>query len=272
MVIHSDMINNESFCQYYNTRTCKGDTKRIMAEWLGLTLIFFMAGITQGVTGFGAGLVAMPLLAFYLDIRVAVPLCMLNGLLITGFLSLQLKNHVDWRKIMPLLVGCLPGVVLGIGLLKKTDEALLSLLLGLLLVVYGGFRLLFTVHPRGVHRGWAYVAGFATGAISGAFSAGGPPTIIYTTLTGWNKDEIKATLSGFFFISGVLTAIGHGASGLTTVTVLRFFAATAPAVLIGVAIGAFCSRRFSTEGYIKLILVCLVLLGLLMVGRFFLPL
>jgi hypothetical protein len=243
-----------------------------MAEWLGLTLIFFTAGITQGVTGFGAGLVAMPLLAFYLDIRVAVPLCMLNGLLITGFLSLQLINHVDRRKIMPLLVGCLPGVVLGISLLKKTDDALLSLLLGLLLVGYGGYRLLVTVHPRGVHRGWAYVAGFATGVISGAFSAGGPPTIIYTTLTGWNKDEIKATLSGFFFISGVVTAVGHAASGLTTVTVLHFFAATAPAVLAGVAIGAFCSRRFSTEGYIKLILLCLVLLGLLMVGRYLLPL
>lgn len=239
-----------------------------MAEWLALTLIFFIAGITQGVTGFGAGLVAMPLLAFYMDIRVAVPLCMLNGLIITGFLSLQLKNHIDWHKIMPLLIGCLPGVVLGISLLKKTDEALLTLMLGLLLLGYGGYRLLFTMHPRGVHRGWAYVAGFSTGAISGAFSAGGPPTIIYTTLTGWTKDEIKATLSGFFFISGVVTALGHAVSGLTTLTVFRFLAITAPAVLAGVALGSFCSRRFSTEGYIKLILVFLLLLGLLMVGRF----
>lgn len=90
-----------------------------MPEWLGLTFIFFMAGVIQGMTGFGAGLLAMPLLAFYLDIRVAVPLCMLNGLLITGFLSLQLKNYVDWHKITPLLVGCLPGVVPGIVLLKK---------------------------------------------------------------------------------------------------------------------------------------------------------
>jgi uncharacterized membrane protein YfcA len=193
---------------------------------------------------------------------------MLNGLIITGFLSLQLRQHVDWRKIMPLLVGCLPGVVLGISLLKKTDEALLSLLLGLLLIGYGGYRLVFSLRPRDVHRGWAYVAGFSTGAISGAFSAGGPPTIIYTTLPGWTKDEIKATLSGFFFICGVVTAIGHVASGLTTVTVLRFFTPTAPAVLAGVTLGAFFSCRFSTAGYIKLILACLVLLGLLMVGRF----
>jgi len=238
-----------------------------MPEWLGLTFIFFMAGITQGMTGFGAGLLAMPLLAFYLDLRVAVPLCMLNGLLITGFLSLQLKNYVDWRKIMPLLVGSLPGVVLGIVLLKKTDDTLLTLLLGLLLVGYGGYRLLVRVRPRGMHPGWAYLAGFATGLISGAFSAGGPPTIIYTTLTDWTKDEIKATLSGFFFVGGVVTAAGHAASGLTTMPVLHLYGATGPAVLAGVTLGAFCSKRFSTEGYIRLVLVCLLLLGLLMIGR-----
>jgi uncharacterized membrane protein YfcA len=240
----------------------------MMQEWLSLMCIFFMAGMTQGVTGFGAGLLAMPLLAFYLDIRIAVPLCMLNGLLITGFLSLHLKNYVDWRKIMPLLVGCLPGVVLGIGLLKKTDETILALLLGLLLVGYAGYRLLATVRPhRVLPPGWAYLAGFATGLISGAFSAGGPPTIIYTTLTGWTKDEIKATLSGFFFAGGVVTAAGHAASGLTTMKVLHLFGATAPAVLAGVTLGAFSAKRFSTAGYIRLVLVCLLLLGLLLIGR-----
>jgi len=168
---------------------------------------------------------------------------------------------------MPLLVGCLPGVVLGIVLLKKTDDTLLTLLLGLLLVGYGGYRLLVTVRPQAMHPGWAYLAGFATGLISGAFSAGGPPTIIYTTLTGWTKEEIKATLSGFFFVSGVVTAAGHAASGLTTMPVLHLYGATGPAVLAGVTLGAFCSKRFSTEGYIRLVLICLLLLGLLMIGR-----
>ncbi|MCF6291138.1 MAG: sulfite exporter TauE/SafE family protein [Desulfobacterales bacterium] len=230
-----------------------------------MTLIFFMAGLIQGMTGFGAGLLAMPLLAFFLDIRVAVPLCMLNGLIITAYLSLQLRKYADWQKIMPLLIGCLPGVVAGVALLKKIDQTLLKVLLGLLLIAYSGHRLLFTVRPRPVQRGWAYLAGFATGAISGAFSAGGPPTIIYTTLTGWNKDEIKATLSVFFFISGVATAIGHAVSGLTTVTVLGFMVVTGPAVFVGVALGSYYSRHFSSEGYIRLILVILLLLGILMI-------
>ena len=166
---------------------------------------------------------------------------------------------------MPLLIGCLPGIVLGVALLKRIDETLLKVLLGLLLIAYSGHRLLFTVRPRPLRRIWAYLAGFATGAISGVFSAGGPPTIIYTTMTGWNKDEIKATLSVFFFISGVATAIGHAASGLTTVTVLRFLVFTGPAVFAGVVLGAYYSRRFSSEGYIRLVLVCLLLLGILMI-------
>ncbi|MDH3349053.1 MAG: sulfite exporter TauE/SafE family protein [Desulfobulbaceae bacterium] len=235
-----------------------------MQELLILTFIFFLAGFVQGVTGFGAGLLAMPLLAFYLDIKVAVPLCTLNGLVITAFLSVMLKNHIDFKKIMPLAIGCLPGVVVGVGLLKNVNENVLAALLGLLISGYAGYRLVGKIRPRPLHQAWAYLAGFGTGAISGAFSAGGPPTIIYTTLTGWSKDEIKATLSGFFFITGVTTVIGHVLSGLTTFLVLRSFSVTIWGVAFGVYLGSYLSRRFSTEGYLNLILSCLFFLGLFM--------
>lgn len=236
-----------------------------MSELLILALIFFFAGFIQGVTGFGAGLLAMPLLAFYLDIKVAAPLCTLNGLIITAYLSWSLRNHMELKKILPLALGCLPGVIVGVGMLKNVNEHVLTGLLGLLISVYSGYRLAFQIRPRSLHHTWGYLAGFGTGVISGAFSAGGPPTIIYTTLTGWSKDEIKATLSGFFLITGVITAIGHATSGLTTVTVCHFFLITALGVLGGVSSGSFFSRRFSTEGYLKLILACLLLLGLFMI-------
>lgn len=235
-------------------------------ELLILASIFFLAGFIQGITGFGAGLLAMPLLAFYLDLQVAAPLCTLNGLIITAYLSLSLHHHMDRKKILPLTVGCLPGVIVGVGMLKSANEDLLTILLGLLVSSYAAYRLTFKISSRNLHHRWGYLAGFLTGVISGAFSAGGPPTIIYTTLTGWSKNDIKATLSGFFLITGLVTAAGHALSGLTTPTVLRFFLITALAVLTGVFSGSYISRRFTTEGYLKIILVCLLLLGLLMIG------
>ncbi len=235
-----------------------------MLTYLLIFIIFLAAGFTQGLTGFGFGLLAIPLLVTFMDIKTAIPLCSLQGLLITGYLSLRLKKHIDQRKIFPLLAGCLPGIAVGVSFLKKAPHNLLGTMLGLMLITYSLYRLYVTHRPRTIHRYWAYVAGFGTGAIGGAFSAGGPPTIIYTTLRGWTKDEIKATLSGFFLTGGIFIVLAHAINGLTTAVVLHYFLVSAPAVVLGVVVGSTLYDRIDTERYLRLLFYVLLAMGILM--------
>ena len=235
-----------------------------MAVHVFVSLIFLAAGFAQGITGFGSALVAMPLLLLFLDARTAVPLCMLNGLIITLFLSLQLKRHMDWRKVLPLCLGCLPGIYVGVAFLQHADDRLIKGLLGLMLVAYSGFMSLARPRPRQLHPSWALLAGFGTGVIGSAFSAGGPPTIVYTTLTGWDKDSAKATLSGFFFLTGALIALAHAGIGLTTRLVLGHVACSALFVFAGVWAGSRLYARLSKAAYFRAVLLLLGLLGLTM--------
>ncbi len=230
-----------------------------------ISLIFFSAGLLQGLSGFGAALLAMPLLVLVLDVREAVTLTLLNTLIINLFLSVQLKSHLDWRKILPLVIGCVPGVYVGVTLLRNMNPAIIKLSLGLLIISYGLYCLFGRLGPKRLGKGWGYAAGFATGTIGGAFSAGGPPTIIYTTLTGWQKDEIKATLSSFFFFTSSMAATGHYLSGLTTPSVLAFFGVTALPVLAGVLLGARFYKKLKTRSYLTIIYYLLVILGLMLV-------
>ena len=101
---------------------------------LFIALIFLGAGFTQGLSGFGSALLAMPLLTIFIKVKTAVPLCMLNGLIITLFLSLQLKRHMDWEKIGPLSTGCLPGIWVGVFFLRHTHDDIMKLLLGVMLI------------------------------------------------------------------------------------------------------------------------------------------
>ena len=234
-------------------------------SYIYIPFIFLAAGFTQGVSGFGSALVAMPLLLFFMDAHMAVPLCMLNGLIITSFLSLQLRRHVDWKKITPLLVGCMPGIYVGARFLKEADSNLIKLLLGIMLVSYSLYSLLAKPVARKMKPVWPYAAGFGTGVIGSAFSAGGPPTIIYITLTGWNKDDMKATLSVFFFITGIFMAIAHALTGLTTKAVVQNFALSSFFVLLGVWLGSICYGRIKRETYLRIILSLLVVMGLVMI-------
>ena len=229
-------------------------------------LIFLLAGFTQGISGFGAGLVGMPLLTMLLGIKAAVPLSMLNGLLITGFLSLQLKRHIDWQKILPLLLGCLPGIVLGAVLLKSLNADLLQLCLGVFIAAYALYCLGSPPRLKVISPRWSYLAGFLTGTISSVFSAGGPPAVIYVSLTGWTKDEIKATLSVFFFVSGIVTAMGHAMGGLTTLTTLQQMLTSGPTTLLGVLLGARLARQIRQQAYVRIMLWLLILMGVMMIA------
>lgn len=236
-----------------------------MFTYFLVAVIFSLAGFTQGVSGFGAALVAIPLLSLVMDIKTAVPLCMLNGLIITSFLTFQLKEHLDWKKILPLFVGSLPGIFIGVLFLKSANAGVMKVLLGMMLIAYAFYRFPAQPRSRSVNSVWSYVAGFASGVIGGAFSAGGPPTVIYTTLTNWSKDDIKATLSGFFFTSGMLTAMSHAVIGITTVEVFRYFAGSLLFVLVSVYAGSVCYDRLKRETYVRVILALLIVLGILMI-------
>ena len=240
-----------------------------MTTFIIVSIIFFMAGFIQGLSGFGSALLAMPLLTIFIDVKVAVPLCILNSFLITSYLSFKLKDYMEIKKILPLIVGSLPGIYLGIVFLKSMESDLIKILLGLMIVVYCFYTLVFRPAPRKIHRAWAYLAGFGTGFIGAAFSAGGPPAIIYTTLTGWSKNHIKATLTGFFFIGNIFVITGHAASGLTNALVLKYMFTSAGFVLSGVYLGSLLYDKTDTRVYLKLILATLMALGIMMIGSAF---
>ncbi len=229
-----------------------------------LYLIFLLAGFTQGVSGFGSALIAMPLLTTFLTIKTAVPLCVLNSLIITTCLSLQLRRHINWRRIFPLLAGCLPGIVFGLLVLKHVPNIILQISLGLLIIFYASYNLFSSTTRKikgKISTGWAYAAGFCTGGISASLGAGGPPTIIYVTMTGWTNDEIKAALSIFFLITSIFTALGQAVSGLTTPLILHDFIRSAPFTLLGVWAGVQLYNRINRQTYIRIMFWLLLVMG-----------
>ncbi len=230
-----------------------------------ISIIFLLAGFIQGVTGFGSALVAIPLLSLVIDIKDAVPLCILNSLVITTYLSLKMRKHLDHKKIIPLCAAAIPGIITGSTILKQVSSAIIQICLGILLVAYSIYNLISKPEQRKLHIAWSYIAGFLSGAIGAAFSAGGPPTIIYATLNDWKKDTIKATLSGFFLFNSYLIATVHAINGLTTIEIFAYFMISAPFVFLGTVLGTIYYGKIPGEHYLQLIYIFLILMGVMMI-------
>lgn len=171
-----------------------------MQTYLWICLILFLAGFVQGLSGFGAVLFSLPLLSIFLDIKTVIPLVALAALMMTLIVLIQLWRHLEWKKVYPLIIGALPGVFVGVYFLKKFDKGVIHWILGATLIVYALYSLFIQKSVKGIRERWAFLFGFLGGCLGGAFSAGGPPAIVYTSLSSWNKDQIKVTLQLFCII------------------------------------------------------------------------
>jgi uncharacterized protein len=228
-----------------------------------IPLIALLAGFTQGLSGFGSVLVALPLLAFFLDFGIAVPLVSTWGMSINLILMVQMRPHLRLQHIGPLTAAALPGIPLGVYILTHVAVRVLELLLGGLLVVFSLYFLWSGGKTRQLSRGWAYAAGFCSGFLGGSLASSGPPVIVYTALQPWPKDEIKSTLTGFFFLSGLVILAAQALSGLFTPEVLNRSLFSIPFIILGVFLGSACYHRLATARYRQVVVGLITLLGLL---------
>jgi uncharacterized membrane protein YfcA len=235
-----------------------------MQTYIWVSLILFLAGFTHGLSGFGSVLISLPLLALLLEIKTVIPIAALAAATMALMVLVQVRRQFEWKNTAPLILGAVPGIVVGVLLLKLLDSEVIHWILGTVLILYALMSLLLGSPSRDPSAGWAYPFGFLAGCAGGALGAPGPPVIIYTSLRLWTKDQMKATLQGFFLISGVIIVLSHAVSGLTTGSVLRFYGVALPSLILGTYVGSRLYGIIPEPGYRKVVLFLLAGLGIFM--------
>ncbi len=225
--------------------------------------ILFGAAFVHGLAGFAFALLAVPLLIFLWPLQEIVPLLALFGGTINGLLLLSLRQYFHWRRVSPLWWGSIPGVFLGAIFLSRAPEEYLRMILALLLVTYGFWGLLNPRPKVKLGDGWGYFFGFWAGALGAALNTPGPPVVIYVTLKGWSKEEVKSTLQGYFFGLAALIVSAHAYHGLLSFEVFKRYVFFLPAVVGGLFLGHRLYYRLSLKAYLRLIYGILILAGVL---------
>ena len=205
---------------------------------LAAGLIVLLAYFIRGISGFGSGLVAVPLLAHFLPLTFVVPLVLVIDFAGSLMLGLQARRHIRWDELRPLLPFGLFGVVAGTLLLINLPRTPLLVGLGLFVLAFG-LRNVLNLHGRRlVSRLWAAPAGLLGGTIGALFGTGGPPYVIYLNHRLHDKSELRATFTGLFFLEGSVRMATFVVAGLLLdPTLLVTVVAALPLVALGLWIG-----------------------------------
>ena len=225
----------------------------------------FAAYVVRGMSGFGAGLVAAPLLALVLPVHVVVPMSGLLVFVLFIFLTMRDRAHVIWRELKLLAPPTIAGVVAGLLLFRSLDNQLLLVMLGGFLVLYAGYML--AVHAFGLPQfrlseRWAIPLGF-TGALFDTLFGGGGGTlvVIYMHARGVGRMEFRATIAMLWFFEMIARIGGYALAGFYTREVLVLVAALLPVMWAGTWVGERLGNRVSQEAFSRILAVMLMLSG-----------
>lgn len=227
----------------------------------GLVAAMFVAAFTQAVTGFGSALVGMPLLAQIVGVTVGAPLLAVVSLPMNLILLLSQRRGFDLRAVWRIAFAVLIAIPLGIVSIEKLSERIVLILLGVILVGYGLYALIVPRLPTLAKPAWAYLFGFLSGLLAGAYNVGGPPLVIYAACREWEADEFRSNLQGLFFLTNIVVVLGHFWNGTLNQGVLDYLPVALMALLVGIGAGLVLDRYIPERLFHKLVLVALILLG-----------
>lgn len=183
-----------------------------------LVLAATLAGLVRGFSGFGSGLVYMPIAGSVLPPAQAVAVLVLMDLIgplanIPGAWRTGSPREIGW-----LALGMLGGLPLGLAaLLAVPPEAFrwtVSLMaLATVAALVTGWRW------RGA-RGWGTTAaaGFVSGIVGGATALPGPPVILYYMASPMPVAQVRANLTMFLVMVDLGLATLLGATGQLSLT------------------------------------------------------
>lgn len=231
---------------------------------LPILAIIFAAALARATFGFGDALVAMPLLALWVPLRVATPLMAMVGPVLSLALLYREWRHLDLRSMMRLIVSTVAGIPVGLLLLKRVDEKPIDLVLAAVIILFAAYNLLRPGLLRLRTERAAPVFGFIAGILGAATNTNGPPVVVYGALRGWPPEAFRATLQGYFLPTGLAILVGQGIAGLWTGPVVAVFLASLPAVLLAVVLGRALGRRIPAAKFRSAVYVLMLALGLVL--------
>ncbi|GMR15718.1 MAG: sulfite exporter TauE/SafE family protein [Gammaproteobacteria bacterium] len=223
--------------------------------------ILVVAYTFRGVTGFGSGLIATPLLVLFLPLTFTIPFISLLDMTASITHITHTRQHISWKVILRAIPFAFIGVPIGLLTLQTIDTQILVKVLGVFIVLFAVYSLISPKLKKSNSIIWPAFGGFFGSLVGAMFGTGGPFYVFYFQLQQLDKSVFRATCAAVFLIDGLIRAFGFAVSGFYTSTVLLSIAYALPVMFFAMYIGNHLHTNISQRTFQKAIGIFLVFSG-----------
>ncbi len=206
-----------------------------------VSIFSVLAGISQGVCGFGAGIILMVLLPHFYPISQSAAITGIISLVIIVFMLIRYRRHIRIEKVILPLILYAAVSSSAIYIAPHVDEALLKRLFGIFLVLITLYH--FLLAKKSSAEKWPLAVSILaiafSGLCSGLFSVGGPLMVLYFLAHTGSKEEFLGTTECLFFINLLLATCLRVKNGI----LLPAHIAPILAGVVGVGVGVAAANK-----------------------------
>jgi uncharacterized membrane protein YfcA len=218
---------------------------------IALIALTLGAAIVNGALGYGFSSITVPVALLFLTNRVLNPALVLIEVALNGWVLWVNRAAFGgiWRRVAPIVVGLLPGVVVGTMIVSSVSPNWLKfntyvVLLPLILIQAAGWR-----RPIKAERAAGLAFGGGVGVLYAVTTISGPPLAIALNNQGVAKQDFRAALGFVRLAESSLTAVAYLHAGLFTAQSINLIPLILPSIFVGVPIGAWLIRHVRPESF-----------------------
>lgn len=213
--------------------------------------IAVFAAFVNGALGYGFSSLTVPMALVFFTNRILNPAIVLVEVVTNFYVLFINRNGVAavWRRVLPIVLGLLPGIGLGALILTSVQPGWIklvtySIILPLILLQAAGWR-------RPIRSSWLVGLPFGTtlGVLYSVTTISGPPLAILFNNQGLVKTEFRAGLALVRVAESSVTAIVYYQLGLFTAESGQLLWVFFPCIAIGVPLGSYAIRRLDAETF-----------------------
>ena len=229
-------------------------------------LLCICASFIQRTTGFGFGVFIMTMLPFLMPsygeaTTLSGLLAMSNSLVI----CIRMRRYLELRRLMPILTTFIIVSTFSIFCLKRMDDAVLHIILGVALVLVSVYFIFFSNRIKiPANRKGQITAGAISGLMGGFFGAQGPPAVFYFVSTVKDKNQYMALMQSYLLCGNIMMTMVRAYNGFLTPTVGWDYLYGIGGVAIGTTIGGYVFRRISNKWFRYVVYCYIGISGIIM--------
>jgi uncharacterized membrane protein YfcA len=218
---------------------------------LALLAITLFAAFVNGALGYGFSSLTVPVALIFYTNRILNPALVLIEVFINLYVLFINRASVPavWKRVYPILIGLLPGILAGSYLLASLHPGWIKLvtyavLLPLILIQAAGLR-----RPVRSEKALGIPFGTGLGFLYSVTTVSGPPLAILFNNQGLVKREFRAGLGLIRVAESGMTAMAYYHLGLFTGQSQSVFWTIVPSALVGIPLGAYIIRQLDAETF-----------------------